>query len=141
MRRIFATWVNGADDAKLERRFGSRLMQRVIFSAMAVRFNPDAAGGFEGRIVYELGRQATGAPPLQWTVDISGRRAHARRGDSEDAAVKLRVTLADFVRIGAGTIDPATPVLQGRASFQGDFGLVVRLPEMFRASPPRQARD
>jgi hypothetical protein len=139
--RIFAKWVRSADDAKLERWFGSRLMQRVMFGAMAVRFNPAAAGGFEGRIVYELGRQATGASPLRWTIDVSGRRARARRGASDDAAVKLRVTLADFVRIGAGTVDPATPVLQGRASFQGDFGLAVRLPEMFGASRPRPARD
>jgi putative sterol carrier protein len=140
MKRLFAKFVQGADDAKLERRFGPRLVQRVMFSAMAARFNPDAAAGFEGRIVYELGRQATGAPPLRWTIEISGRRAHARRGARDDPDVRLRVTLADFVRIGAGTIDPATPVLQGRASFQGDFGLVVRLPEMFRASPPRRER-
>jgi hypothetical protein len=137
VRRLFAKWVHRSGDATLERLFGSRVMQRVVFSVMAVRFDPDAAGGFEGGIVYELGRQATGAPPIRWTVEVSGRRAHARRGASDDAAVKLRVTLADFIRIGAGTIDPATPVLQGRASFQGDFGLVVRLPEMFRASPRR----
>ena len=116
-------------------------MQRVVFSVMAARFNPDAAAGFEGRIAYELQRPATGASPLRWTVDVSGRRARARRGGSDKSAIKLRVTLADFVRIGAGTIDPATPVLQGRASFQGDFGLAVRLPEMFGANRPRQARD
>lgn len=136
MRRLFARFVEGADDAKLERRFGSRLVQRVMFGAMAIRFNPAAARGFEGRIVYELARPATEAPPVQWTIEVSARRAQARRGANDDAAVKLRLTLADFVRIGAGTIDPATPVLQGRASFQGDFGLVVRLPEMFRATPP-----
>jgi hypothetical protein len=141
VRRLFARFVEGADDAKLERRFGSGLVQRVMFTAMAVRFNPDAAGGFSGLIVYELGRPATGRRPLRWTIAVSGRRARARRGATDGAAVKLRVTLADFVRIGAGTIDPATPVLQGRASFQGDFGLVVRLPEMFRASRPRQVRD
>lgn len=103
---------------------------------MAARFNPDAAGGFQGKLSYELQRPATGAPSLTWTVEVGGRRARARPGASEDAAVKLRVTLADFVRIGAGTVDPALPVLQGRASFQGDFGLAVRLPEMFRATPP-----
>jgi len=141
VRRLFARWVGGAGDVKLERRFGSRLMQRLMFSAMAASFNPDAAAGFEGRIAYELQRPATEAPPLWWTIQISGRRAHARRGCSDDAAVKLRVTLADFVRIGAGTIDPATPVLQGRASFQGDFGLAVRLPEMFGATRSRRAPD
>jgi putative sterol carrier protein len=141
VRRLFAKWVGRAGDAKLERRFGSRLAQRVMFTAMVTRFNPDAAGDFQGQVGYELGRPATGAPPIRWTIEVSGRRAHASRGSSDDAAVKLRVTLADFVRIGAGTIDPATPVLQGRASFQGDFGLAVRLPEMFGASPPRRGRD
>jgi putative sterol carrier protein len=140
-RKLLARFVAGASDAKLERRFGSGLMQRVMFSVMTASFNADAAAGFQGRLSYELGRPATEAPPLRWTVEVSGRRARARRGASDDAAVKLRVTLADFVRIGAGTIDPATPVLQGRASFQGDFGLVVRLPEMFGASRPRRARD
>jgi hypothetical protein len=141
VRRFFAKWVDGVDDKKLERRFGSRLAQRVMFSAMAARFDPGAAGGFQGEISYELQRPATEAPPLPWTIEVSGRRARARRGASDDAAVRLRVSLADFVRIGAGTIDPATPVLQGRASFQGDFGLAVRLPEMFGATPSRRARD
>ena len=136
MRRLLAKWVRKASDAKLERRFGSPLAQRAMFSAMVARFNPDAAGGFEGELSYELRRPATGAPSLQWTVEVVARRARARRGGSDDAAVKLRVSLADFVRIGVGTLDPALPVLQGRASFRGDFGLVVRLPEMFGARPP-----
>ena len=141
VRRLFAKWVDRADDAKLERRFGSSLAQWLIFKAMAQRFNPDAGAGFQGQISYELKRPATGETPLRWTIQISGRRARARRGDSDDATVKLRVALADFIRIGAGTIDPATPVLQGSASFQGDFGIAVRLPEMFGASRPRRAPD
>lgn len=137
---MFARWVDRADDKKLERRVGSRLVQRAIFKAMAARFDPEVAAGFEGSVSYELRRPVTGAPPLRWTIEISGRRARARPGASDHAAVRLRLSLADFVRIGAGTLDPATPALQGRASFQGDFGLAVRLPEMFGASPPRRER-
>jgi SCP-2 sterol transfer family protein len=140
MRRLFVRWVERAEDSKLERRFGSRLAQRAIFRTMTARFDPNAAAGFEGTVCYELRRPATGASPLRWTIEISGRRARARRGLSDDAAVRLRLSLADFIRIGAGTLDPAIPVLQGRASFQGDFGLAVRLPEMFGASP-RRVRD
>jgi putative sterol carrier protein len=92
-------------------------------------------------VSYELRRPATGASPLRWTIEISGRRARARPGAGDESAVKLRLSLADFIRIGAGTLDPAIPVLQGRASFRGDFGLAVRLPEMFGATPPRRARD
>ena len=138
MRRLLANWVRRADEAKLERRFGSRLAQRVMFAGMAWRFDPSSAAGFEGKISYELQRPATGGPPLRWTVEVANGRARARRGGAEDAVLKLRLTLADFVRIGAGTVDPALPVLQGRASFQGDFGLAVRLPEMFRATGRRR---
>jgi hypothetical protein len=140
MKRLFAKWVRRADDAKLERRFGSPLVQRLMFRAMTARFDPVAAAGFAGAVSYELRRPATGAPPLRWTVEVSGRRARARPGAAERPALNLRVTLADFVRIGAGTIDPATPVLQGRASFEGDFGLAVRLPEMFGSTGRRRAR-
>ena len=48
----------------------------------------------------------------------------------------VRFTLADFVRIAAGTIDPAVPLLENRASFEGDFALAARLPEMFGAPSP-----
>jgi putative sterol carrier protein len=135
---IFARTVSGADDRKLERRFGSAPVQWAIFKAMTSRFDADAARGFQGKISYELQRPATGGVPLRWTVEVGDGKARARRGGAEDAALKLRLTLADFVRIGAGTVDPALPVLQGRASFQGDFGLAVRLPEMFGASSPRR---
>jgi hypothetical protein len=140
-RRLLARFIDGADDAKLERRFGSPGIQRLMFRAMAAGFDPDAAAGFEGAIAYELQRPVTDAPPARWTVEISGRRARARPGAPEQAALTLRLTLADFVRIAAGSVDPAIPVLQGRASFRGDFGLAVRLPEMFGATPPRPAHD
>jgi hypothetical protein len=140
-RKLLARFITGADDAKLERRFGSPRIQRVMFRAMAAGFDPAAAAGFEGTISYELQRPATGAPPARWTIDVSGHRARARPGATEDAALTLRLALADFVRIAAGTVDPAIPVLQGRASFRGDFGLAVRLPEMFGATPPRPAHD
>ena len=52
------------------------------------------------------------------------------------AALRLRFNLADFVRIAAGTLDPAVPLLADRASFEGDFALAARVPEMF-GSPER----
>jgi hypothetical protein len=40
------------------------------------------------------------------------------------------------VRVAAGTIDPAVPLLRDRASFEGDFSLAAKLPEMFGAPSP-----
>jgi hypothetical protein len=107
-----------------------------MFSGMARSFEPDAAGGFQGRIVYELGRPATGADAIHWTVEVLDGLAVARPGAAGDAKLTVRFGLADFVRIAAGTIDPATPLLQDRASFDGDFALAARLPEMFGAPSP-----
>src|SRR5436305_324224 len=128
--------VDGADDARLERRFGSRVVQRAMFSAMAAAFEPDAAGGFEGRLVYELDRPATGAPPSCWTIEVLDGRAVARRGAARHPALRIRFPLSDFVRVAAGTIDPAVPLLRDRASFEGDFSLAAKLPEMFGAPSP-----
>jgi alkanesulfonate monooxygenase SsuD/methylene tetrahydromethanopterin reductase-like flavin-dependent oxidoreductase (luciferase family) len=134
--KLLARAVDGADDASLERRFGSKLVQRAMFSAMAASFEPDAAGGFEGRLVYELGRPATGAPATRWTIEVLDGRAVARPGGSPDPALTVRFQLSDFVRVAAGTIDPAVPLLRDRASFEGDFSLAAKLPEMFGAPSP-----
>jgi alkanesulfonate monooxygenase SsuD/methylene tetrahydromethanopterin reductase-like flavin-dependent oxidoreductase (luciferase family) len=128
--------VKGASDAQVERRFGSSLVQRTMFSAMARSFEPDAAAGFRGRLVYELTRDATRAQPTHWTIEVMDGQAAARPGRAADAALTVRFGLADFVRIAAGKLDPALPLLEKRASFEGDFGLAARLPEMFGAPSP-----
>ncbi len=128
--------VDGADDARVERRFGSRWVQRVMFAAMTAGFEPEAAAGFQGHLVYELQRPATGAPPARWTIEVVDGRATARPGGRDDAALTLRFRLSDFMRIAAGTIDPAEPLLRDRAAFEGDFALAARLPEMFGAPSP-----
>ncbi len=134
--RLLARLVDGADDATLERRFGSSAAQRAIFATMTRAFVPDAAGEFQGAIVYELARTATGAAPAVWTIEIAEGRASARPDAAADPALVVRFQLADFMRIAAGTLDPAQPLMQNRASFEGDFNLAVRLPEMFGAASP-----
>jgi len=133
---LLARTVDGASDAQLERRFSSSLIQRAMFTGMAQSFEPDAAGGFQGRVVYELARPAIGEKPTRWTIEVLDGHASARPGAASDAALTVRFNLADFVRIAAGTIDPAQPLLEDRASFEGDFALAVRLPEMFGAPSP-----
>ncbi len=134
--KLLARAVDGADDATIERRFGSRIVQRAMFSAMAASFEPEAASGFEGRLVYEIDRPATGAPPSCWTIEVLDGRAVARPGAGRDPALRIRFPLSDFVRVAAGTIDPAVPLLRDRASFEGDFSLAAKLPEMFGAPSP-----
>ncbi len=97
---------------------------------MAWLFEPGAAAGFEGAVVYEL-TSATGESTALWTVEITAGRARARRGAAVNPSVTLRLRLADFMRIAAGTIDPVRPLLEGRAEVEGDLEVALRLPEMF----------
>ena len=133
---LLARMVADRTDAEVERRFGSGIVQRAMFTGMARSFEPEAAGGFQGRVVYELARPATRAQPTRWTIEVTDGRAIARPGQAAAPALTVRFRLADFVRVAAGTLDPAAPLLEDRASFEGDFSLAVRLPEMFGAPSP-----
>ena len=126
-------------ERQIERRFGSPRALRAIFGGMARQFEPDAADGFEGCLVYELTRAATGQDPAIWTIEVSGRRARARPGPCPEASLTLRLRLVDFMRIAAGELDPAIPMLQGRGNVHGSLELAIRVPEMFGETRARRS--
>jgi alkanesulfonate monooxygenase SsuD/methylene tetrahydromethanopterin reductase-like flavin-dependent oxidoreductase (luciferase family) len=134
--------VEGVSDAEVERRFGSAAAQRALFGGMARSFDPQMAFGFEGDIEYQLTRDPSGngdgaSPPGtdRWTIRITGDRARLIRGGGPDPAVRLRIGLADFVRIAAGE-SPAPAFLEGRVELDGDLAVARRLPEMFGGPSP-----
>jgi hypothetical protein len=131
--RLLVQLTSVAQDAWLERFLALPLVERGLFSALASRFDPTAAEGFEGRVTYELERPATGGPSSRWTIQIINGRVVLRLDDTAESAVRLRMPVADFIRVAAGAVDPAEPILKGRAHAEGDLGVLARLPEMFRA--------
>ena len=133
---LLSRLVGNASDEQVERRFGSGFAERAMFTGMVRAFEPGAAAGFQGEIVYELARPATGAKPTRWTIEVANGSASARPGAADAPALTIKFNLADFVRIAAGTLDPAQPLMEDRASFEGDFNLATRLPEMFGAPSP-----
>jgi alkanesulfonate monooxygenase SsuD/methylene tetrahydromethanopterin reductase-like flavin-dependent oxidoreductase (luciferase family) len=136
IRAAFARYVRAADDRTLDRRFGSRLVQRALFGAMARSFDPASAGGFEGRIVYELRRQDPDAATSIWTVEVRDGKATAFSGDGRDPSITMRMPVVDFARIAAGTIEPLPVFLEGRATVEGDLAVAARLSEMFGGPSP-----
>jgi putative sterol carrier protein len=66
-----------------------------------------------------------------WTVTIEDGQARARPGASSDAKLTITVAVADFVRIAAQDLDPVKAVLTGRMELAGDFGVALKLGEMF----------
>ena len=134
--RLLVHLTSVAQDAWLERFFALPLVERGMFTALASRFDASAADGFEGRVTYELERPATGGPSSRWTVQIIGGRALLRAHDTAESAVRLRMSVGDFLRVATGAIDPAEPLLKGRAAVTGDLEVAAKLPEMFRSARP-----
>ena len=125
---LLSRLVKGATDEQLEKRFGNRVAQTVIFQGMARGFRPDRSGGFEGDIAYELTRNGT---TDAWTISVRDGKASARAGRSGDPRLVMRMPLVDFAKIAAREQDPSLPLLSGRIQMEGDYKLAIRLGEMF----------
>jgi alkanesulfonate monooxygenase SsuD/methylene tetrahydromethanopterin reductase-like flavin-dependent oxidoreductase (luciferase family) len=133
-REGLARFVRGATPEQLERRFGNRLAQRILFNGMTRQFDPKFAQGFEGDIVYELEHHSDGGPsrsPDVWTIRISGERATAIPEASTDPAVRFRFAVPDFARLIAGEVRVPELIFDGRFDFEGDIQVAQRLPVMF----------
>jgi hypothetical protein len=124
------------DDVALERTLGRGPLLRAIVEAMARGYRPEVTPGFRGAVVYSLTRSSGEAVTLTLEVGEAGCVASLRESADANPAgtrIHVRMPLADFLRIAAGQIDPAEPLLQGRATFTGELGLAARLAEMFGA--------
>jgi alkanesulfonate monooxygenase SsuD/methylene tetrahydromethanopterin reductase-like flavin-dependent oxidoreductase (luciferase family) len=133
-REGLARLVRGASPEQLERRFGNRLAQRVLFGGMARQFDPKLAQGFEGDIVYQLEHHADGGharAPDSWTIRIRGDRAIAIPEDSAEAVVRFRFRIPDFARLLAGEVLIQELMFEDRFDLEGDLNVAQRLPVMF----------
>jgi hypothetical protein len=127
--RAFHVFVRRSDDRRLERTAGSDRGLRVIFGAMAQAYKPDKAGGFAGELEYELTR--SDGRVVSWTIALDAERARVRPGAASAPALKLKLGVADFVRLAGRDLDPGKALLTGRMDMEGDFALAARLGEMF----------
>ncbi len=130
-----ARLVRGASDAQLERRFGSDLAQRAIFTAMARQFEPKFAFGFAGDIAYELSHHGNGKAPSRWTVRVHDGAAAVVPGIGNSPAITFKLSIPDFARLVAEEADPQELLFSGRFGIEGDLGLATRVPEMFGGPP------
>jgi alkanesulfonate monooxygenase SsuD/methylene tetrahydromethanopterin reductase-like flavin-dependent oxidoreductase (luciferase family) len=127
--------VQGASDEQLERRFGSDVAQRIVFSGMARQFEPKFSGGFEGDIIYELTHGDNGREPSRWTVRVQDEAAVALPGANGTPAILFRLSLPDFMRLATEEMGPQDLLFSGRFHVEGDLALATRVPEMFGAPP------
>ncbi len=121
--------VGRTSDARLEQIFAGTQAQRAVFGMMTRQFQPAVAAGFEGAIVYDLGM--SDGSRRSWAIEVHDGRARAHQDGGADAALTIRVPLADLIRVltTAGSFYPL--ILDGRMTMEGDLGLANRMAEMF----------
>lgn len=134
-RDAIAKLVAGKSNDDLQRRFGSAIAQRVLFTTMAQGFQPRMAFGFNGSIQVHLTTNGS-ALPSNWALVIDGRHAFARHETVADPAVVISTDVATFMRIFAGQLNPLTAFLDGLVQIEGDVTLGPRLPELFGGVKP-----
>jgi alkanesulfonate monooxygenase SsuD/methylene tetrahydromethanopterin reductase-like flavin-dependent oxidoreductase (luciferase family) len=136
-QRALASLVRGASDHQLERRFGGRRAQRLVFEGMARQFEPRFAFGFEGYIAYVLTHHENGRHPDGWTVRVEGGTARVIPGVNASPAITFTLAVPDWTRLVAEEeAEPQELLFSGRFDIEGDLALATRIPEMFGA-PPR----
>lgn len=120
--------VRKMSDRQLELLVGNRFGVRALFRAMAQMYRPSKAGDFAGPIEFTL---TTPHGDEVWTIDCSPTGAKARKGASPEAKLHVEAGLADFLRVGVGEIAAPSAVLSGKLNVRGDFGLALKMGEMF----------
>jgi putative sterol carrier protein len=126
---IFQAFVRRSSDRRLERTAGSRRGLRTVFAAMTRAYRPERARGWSGDVRYEL--TGAGGEVRIWTVTCGSAAARAHEGATPDPALTIKLRLADFIRLAGRDLDPAKAVLSGRMDLEGDFGVALKLGDMF----------
>jgi class 3 adenylate cyclase/tetratricopeptide (TPR) repeat protein len=144
-RSALARLIGDASDDELERRFGTALAQRALFTTMASSFQPSLAYGIQGDIVVELVRPASedeeAKPPDWWTITIEGERATARHRMSEEPLVLIRATVASFLRVATGVSNGIEAWMAGDLMTEGDVLIAAQLVDLFGAGDEREVEE
>ncbi len=129
VRVVTSIGLRRANPKLLERTLGRDAGLRMVFNAMARRFNPESALGWTGDIQYVL---STDTGTREWYLRVGQTGAEACRGQSADPELTLRMPFSLFVAI-----------LRGEATFnrlmmedsdlkaEGNVALMGRMTEMF----------
>ncbi len=107
-----------------------------MFGTLEQRFRPEAAQGLNITVAYDIGGNEGGS----WTAQISDGVCTLTEGLFDNATLKIMVHAKDWVDLMLGKVDAMTLLSTGRARFEGDLSLALKLGEIFSPyKPPVEA--
>jgi tetratricopeptide (TPR) repeat protein/putative sterol carrier protein len=115
------------DDETLDQQFRRRHVK--IMRTMAALYRPDRGLGFSGQIGFRFLLEH--GHPLEWHIEIDGRRAVAVQGPPADPAAFVITPVRPFAELMVGRLNGVQAWVEGRLDVKGDPTLAARLVEMF----------
>jgi putative sterol carrier protein len=111
-----------------DHRYDGTPTPQAIFDALPERFLPEVAGRTKATVQIEL----TGDGGGQWWVKIAGGSCTTGTGPVAKPDVTLSSTVADYVKIRLGELDPLAATMAGQLKVEGRYGIAVKFAKMFR---------
>ncbi len=108
----------------------STISFRDLIARMTDVFDPNAAGNLVANIQF----RASGKEPGDYYLHIENGECTFKEGVSESPSVTIHTPSEVWVAINLGEMDGAQAFLQGKFRVEGDFGLLMRMQEIFKRS-------
>jgi alkanesulfonate monooxygenase SsuD/methylene tetrahydromethanopterin reductase-like flavin-dependent oxidoreductase (luciferase family) len=131
-RAAFSWLLKGRTESQLERVFGTRAGQAIIFRGMQRAFRNGAVDAVQGTLQYHL---TSRAGTRHWTVRVARGQLTASPGIDQRPDASLRMPAATFARIAAGQQTAGSAAMQGQLQIDGDLALVARLSAVLGQPP------
>ncbi|MEW6441309.1 MAG: SCP2 sterol-binding domain-containing protein [bacterium] len=104
-----------------------------MFGTLEKRFQPKAAEGLDITVGYDI----SGSEGGQWTAAIRNGTCQVTEGLAPRPTLKLSVKAKDWVELMLGKVDAMTLLSTGRAKFDGDLQIAMKLGQIFaKYTPP-----
>jgi putative sterol carrier protein len=94
------------------------------------RFDPVAARGLDATFELDLSGR-------QYALRVSGGRCQVERRPAPEAGARVRISVADLMRLITGSAKWTVLLAQGRLELDGDPFLALRFPQLFGVGPRR----
>lgn len=101
---------------------------REVFEAMPRSFQKSAAAGLKAVIQFDI----TGDGGGKWYAAIDDGALSMAEGDHSGPNLTLTASAEDYLAISNGTLNPQLAFMTGKIRAQGDLGLALKMPLLFK---------
>jgi len=103
---------------------------RDLVAKMTSAFNSSAAGNLAATIQFH----ATGNEPGNYCLHIEDGKCTFNEGVAKSPTVTIHTPSEVWIAINKGEMDGAQAFMQGKLRVEGDFGLLMKMRDLFKRS-------